>query len=242
MWALYVKEIRSFLSSLIGYIVIGVFLLITGVFLWADTSSSYNIFESGQASIHGLFELAPYVFLMLIPAITMRSFAEEKRVGTIEMLMTKPLSDYQIILAKFFAGFTLVILSLIPTITYYWCIQDLKDDLSVIDTGRMWGSYLGLLFIGGAYVAIGVFTSSLSKNQVVAFILTVTVCLIFLMGFDGLSLAMGEEDGTLMNLGIWAHYYSIGKGLIDTRDITYFISLIALFIVFTKMVLASRKW
>ena len=242
MWALFMKEIRSFLSSLIGYIVIGVFLLVTGIFLWVDPQGVDNIFNSGKASIGPLFELAPLLFLLLIPAITMRFFAEEKRTGTIELLMTKPLTDYQIVMAKFLAGFVLVIFSLLPTLIYYWCISELKDDLSQIDTGRMWGSYIGLLFIGGAYVAIGTFASSISKNQVVSFVFTAGLCIVMYMGFDELTRAFGMEQSFLMNLGISEHYYSISKGLIDTRDLAYFLSLIVLFLVLTKLTLSTRKW
>lgn len=242
MWALYVKEIRSFLSSLIGYIVIGMFLLVTGVYLWVYPGSPFNIFDLGTASLYSLFEFAPYIFLMLIPAITMRSFAEEKRLGTIELLMTKPVQDYSIIAAKFFAGLTLVILSILPTLTYYWCINELKTDQSVVDTGRMWGSYIGLFFIGSSYVAIGVFASALSSNQVVAFVIALSISLFVFLGFDGISLMLGSSDASILNLGISAHYKSIGKGLIDTRDIAYFISLTLVFIILTKLVLASRKW
>jgi len=242
MWALFAKEIRSFLSSLIGYVTIGVFLLLTGIFLWIYPDSGFNIFQSGRSSLENLFEFAPFVFLLLIPAITMRSFAEEKRVGTLELLMTKPLSDYQIIWAKFMAGFTLVIISIVPTLTYYWCLKELKTDLSEVDTGKMWGSYIGLLFLGGAYVAIGIFASSLSSNQVVAFILACCLSLFMLIGFDGVSILIGSTDSFIMKLGIAEHYYSIRKGLVDTRDLLYFISLIVVYIILTKLVLTSRHW
>lgn len=242
MWPLYLKEIRSFLSSLIGYVVIGVFLLVTGIFLWAYLGTSFNIFQSGTASLGPLFALAPYVFLLLIPSITMRTFAEEKRVGTIELLMTKPLTDYQIIFSKFLAGFTLVLFSVLPTLTYYFCINDLKTDMSEIHTGEMWGSYIGLMFIGASYVAIGVFASSISSNQVVAFILTVVMCLFMDIGFSGINDLISGGDGFIQNLGIEAHYRSIQKGLVDSRDLVYFISLISIFIILTRLSLASRKW
>lgn len=243
MTALLLKEIRSFLSSLIGYIVIGVFLLLTGLFLWVF-DNSLNILDSGDASMYNLFYLAPYVFLFLIPAITMRSFAEERRQGTIELLLTKPISDYQIILSKFFAGFLLVIISVLPTVVYYICLNALKEDGSTIDTGEMWGSYIGLLFLGGAYVAIGIFASSLSKNQVVAFIIALCLCWFFFMGFDSIGSydVFGSYDELILGLGIYEHYISISYGVIDTRDMVYFITLIAFFIILTKMVIASRKW
>ena len=242
MWALLSKEIRSFLSSLIGYVVIGVFLLITGIFLWVYPDSTFNIFINGEASLRHFFSLAPWVFLLLVPAITMRSFAEEKRVGTMELLMTKPITDYQIIFAKFLAGFVLVIISILPTLVYFWCVDDLKTEISAVDTGKMWGSYIGLLFLGGAYVAIGTFASTVSSSQVVAFILGCVMCLFMYVGFDGMSILAGNADSFLLNLGMAEHYRFIGNGLIDTRDLIYFISVIALFIVLTKLKLSARNW
>jgi ABC-2 type transport system permease protein len=237
------KEISSFLNSLIGYIVIGVFLALTGVFMWWVPSDS-NILDAGYATIDPLFILAPWVFLLLIPAITMRSFADEKKAGTIELLLTRPLTDLQIILAKYFAGFILVIFSLIPTLIYYYSVHKLGNPPGNIDTGGMWGSYIGLLFLGGAYVAIGVFASSITDNQIVSFILAICLCAFVCYGFDVLGgLEMFRKiDSEIISFGIRDHYDSMSRGVLDTRDMLYFVSLIAIFILGTRTVLESRKW
>ncbi len=237
------KEINSFLSSLIGYIVITVFLLFMGLFLWVFHSGS-NILDNEFASIDPLFIIAPWVFLFLIPAITMRSFADEKKSGTIELLLTRPLSDLQIILAKYFAGMILVVFSLIPTLLYYYSVHKLGNPPGNIDTGGMWGSYVGLLFLGGAYVAIGIFASSITDNQIVSFILAVCLCAFVCYGFDALSSfeLFGKVDNIILGMGIMDHYQSMSRGVIDTRDALYFISVIAIFILCTRTVLESRKW
>lgn len=243
MLTLYKKEINSFLNSIIGYIVIIVFLVINSLFLWVFNTDT-NVMLSGYASINGLFMIAPYVFLFLIPAITMRSFAEEKRTGTIELILTKPLTDIQIILAKFLAGLTLVVFSLLPTLIYYYSVHNLGYPPGNIDTGGMWGSYIGLLFLGAAFVSIGVFASSISDNQIVSFVLSLLICGFMLIGFEFIfSLGLfGKLDLLIYNLGINAHYASMSRGVLDTRDIIYFLSLIALFTLFTKISLESRKW
>lgn len=243
MLALYLKEVRGFLSSLIGHIVIGVFLLLTGLFLWVF-DGSFNVFEGAEASLYNLFYLAPYVFLFLIPAITMRTFAEEKKQGTLELLLTKPISDNSIIASKFLAGFTLVIVSILPTFLYYIAISALKEEGSVIDSGEMWGSYIGLGFLGGAYVSIGIFASSISSNQVVGFIVALSLCWFFFMGFDyiGSYEFFGSNDELILGLGIYEHYTAVSYGVIDSRDVLYFLSLIFFFLLSTKVVIASRKW
>lgn len=243
MLTLLKKEISSFLNSLIGYIVITVFLLLTGLFMWVLPFDS-NVLESGFANIDPLFTIAPWVFLFLIPAITMRSFADEKKGGTIELLLTRPLTDLQIILAKYFAGFILVIFSLIPTLIYFYSVHKLGNPVGNIDTGGMWGSYIGLLFLGGAYVAIGIFASSITDNQIVSFIVAVTLCAFVCYGFDvlgGLEL-FRKVDSAIISFGIRDHYDSMSRGVLDTRDMLYFVSLIAVFILGTKTVLESRKW
>ena len=183
MFTLFRKEINGFLNSLIGYIVIVVFLLVTGLFLWVFPMQ-FNIPDYGYANLDGLFILAPFVFLFLIPAITMRSFAEEKKTGTLELLMTQPLSDMQVILAKLLAGITLVIFSLIPTLVYFYSVYSLGLPVGNLDSGAIWGSYIGLLFLGAAFVAIGIFASSISDNQIVSFIISVFLCFFFYMGFE----------------------------------------------------------
>jgi ABC-2 type transport system permease protein len=237
------KEVSAFLSSLIGYIVITVFLLINGLFLWVF-ASDFNIPDFGYASLEGLFMIAPFVFLFLIPAITMRSFADEKRSGTIELLFTRPLSDNSIILAKYFAGVVLVIFSLLPTLIYAWSVHQLGMPKGNLDTGGMWGSYIGLLFLGATFVAIGLFSSSLTSNVIVSFIIAVFLSLFFYVGFDFIhSLELfGSVDLFVKSLGINTHYISMSRGVIDTRDLIYFVSIITFFILITRISLESRKW
>ena len=243
MFILFKKEINSFLSSLLGYIVIAVFLLVNGLFLWVFPLDS-NILDFGYANIDGLFLISPFVFLFLIPGITMRFFAEEKKSGTIELLMTKPLTDLQVILSKYFAGLTLVIFSLLPTLIYFFSVYRLGLPIGNIDTGGMWGSYIGLLFLGASFVAIGLFSSAITDNQIISFILAVILSGFIYMGFEIIySLDLfGNFDLFIKSLGINAHYSAISRGVIDTRDVLYFLSLIALFILLTKISLESRKW
>ena len=243
MFSLYKKEISSFLSSLIGYIVIIVFLLVIGLFLWVFPLDS-NVFYLGYANIDGLFTIAPFVFLFLIPAITMRMFAEEKKTGTIEQLLTQPISDFQIVFGKYFAGLSLVIISLIPTLIYFFSVYELGFPKGNIDQGGMWGSYIGLFFLGASFVAIGLFASSITDNQIISFILAVLLSGFVYMGFEFVwSLDLFGGFGLLIqSLGISAHYSSISRGVVDTRDIVYFLSLIALFIILTRFMLGSRKW
>lgn len=231
------------MSSLIGYITIGVFLLVIDLFMWVLPTDS-NVLENGYANIDPLFIIAPWVFLFLIPAITMRSFADEKKAGTIELLLTRPLTDLQIILAKYFAGFILVLFSLLPTLIYFYSVYKLGSPVGNIDTGGMWGSYIGLLFLGGAFVAIGIFASAITDNQVVSFILALFLCFFVYTGFDylGSFSLLGRIDNIIIALGINQHYVSMSRGVIDTRDIIYFISLIAVFVLATRTVLESRKW
>ncbi len=243
MIPLFRKEFNGFLNSLIGYIVIVVFLLVTGLFLWVFPVPM-NIPDNGFATLDGLFMIAPFVFLFLIPAITMRSFADEKKSGTLELLMTQPLSDFQIIFAKYLAGFVLVIFSLLPTLIYYFSVYRLGLIPGNLDTGGMWGSYIGLLFLGSAFVAIGIFSSSVTDNQIVSFILAVVLCAFFFMGFDLIYtfILSGKTGLFIQSLGINAHYASMSRGVIDTRDVIYFLSLDAVFILLTKLSLESRKW
>jgi ABC-2 type transport system permease protein len=243
MFALLKKEISSFLNSLIGYIVIIVFLLINGLFLWVFPLQ-FNILDYGFASIDNLFMLSPFVFLFLIPAITMRSFADEQKTGTIELLMTKPLTDMQIIGAKYLAGLFLVLFALLPTLVYFFSVYKLGLPQGNIDMGGTWGSYLGLLFLGAGFVAIGIFASSLAENQIIAFITAVFLCGFLYIGFEFIySLSLfGKIDLFIQSLGMNAHYTSMSRGVIDTRDVLYFLSLIAIFLLLTKIKLESRKW
>jgi ABC-2 type transport system permease protein len=246
MFTLYLKEIRSFLSSLIGYIAICVFITLIGVFMWVIPSEGggYNILDNGFANIDPLFFIAPWVYLFLIPAITMRSFSEEKKAGTIELLLTRPLTDLQIVLAKYFAGLTLVIVSLLPTLIYYYSVHMLGAPKGNLDTGGMWGSYLGLLFLGAGFVSIGIFSSAIAENQVIAFIIAMLLCFFCYIGFEYIadSGIFGKSATFFKSLGINEHYVSMSRGVMDTRDVLYFFSLVAIFNLFTRLVLESRKW
>ena len=243
MFTLLRKEISSFLSSLIGYAVIIVFLLVNGLFLWVFPLE-FNILDFGFSSIDNLFMLSPWVFLFLIPAITMRSFAEEQKSGTMELLLTKPLTDLEIILAKYLAGMVLVVFSLIPTLLYYFTVYKLGLPPGNIDQGATLGSYIGLLFLGAAFVSIGIFASAVSGNQIVSFLIAVFLCGFAYIGFEFIfNLSVFGSLGLLIRqLGINAHYTSISRGVIDTRDLLYFISLIAFFLMLTRFRLERRKW
>ncbi len=243
MYSLFLKELGSFLSSLLGYVVIIVFLLVVGLFLWVFPTE-FNLLDFGYANVDGLFIIAPFVFLFLIPAVTMRSFSDEKKTGTIELLFTRPLSDMQIILAKYFAAFVLFVISLIPTLVYYYSIWQLGLPPGNIDSGGFWGSFIGLLFLGAAFASIGIFASSLSDNQVVAFILAIIFSAFAYLGFEFIySLELfGNIDLLIRSLGMSAHYSSISRGVIDTRDVLYFISITLLFLYLTRFNLSRRKW
>jgi ABC-2 type transport system permease protein len=242
MYTIYLREIRNFLSSLVAYIVMAVFLLITGLFIWIFPEN--NILDFGYANLDPLFFMAPWVFMFLVPAVTMRAFSEEKKTGTIELLFTKPLTDLEIILGKFFAGLSLVLLALAPTLLYYYSIYKLGDPVGNIDTGATIGSYIGLFLLGAAYVSIGLFASAITDNQIVAFILAVFICFFFYAAFGSLSIFGISNIVTLFieQMGIQYHYASISKGVIDTRDVLYFFSLAAAFIMATKTALSSRNW
>ena len=243
MFALYLKEIRSFLTSITGYVVVLVFLITTGLFLWFFPSD-FNILDYGYANLDGLFIVAPIVFLFLVPAVTMRSFSEEKKSGTIELLFTRPLSDLQIILAKFFASVTLVIIAIIPTLVYFFSVYQLGFPIGNLDIGSIWGSYIGLIFLGAAFASIGVFASSVTDNQVISFIFAIVISAFLYLGFEFIySLDLfGNIDLFIRSLGISAHYSSISRGVVDTRDVIYFLSVIALFISLTNFSLSKRSW
>ena len=243
MFTLFKKEINGFLDSLIGYVVLVVFLLMTGLFLWVFPLE-FNIPDFGFANMDGLFILAPFVFLFLIPAITMRSFADEKKSGTLELLMTQPLSDTQVILAKYFAGLFLVTIALIPTLVYYYSVFRLGLPVGNLDTGSIWGSYIGLFFLAASFTAIGIFASSISDNQIVSFIIAVFLSFFIYMGFEFVYnfIVSGSAGLLIQSLGLSAHYSSLSRGVVDTRDVIYFISVTAIFLLFTRLSLESRKW
>jgi ABC-2 type transport system permease protein len=243
MIALINKEIGSFFSSITGYVVVVVFLAINSLFIWVFPGE-LNVPESGYATLDTLFIIAPWVFLFLVPAVTMRMFAEEKRSGTIELLLVRPLTDLHIVLAKFTAAVTLILISLLPTLVYFWSVSRLGNPAGNLDTGAIWGSYIGLFFLGSCYAAIGLFSSSLTENQIIAFIFSVVLSFFFFTGFELIStlpLPSVIVD-ILLYMGINEHYSSISRGVVDTRDIVYFGALIAFFLFLTRTALQSRKW
>lgn len=245
MYTLYKKELATFFSSLTGYLTIAVFLILTGLMLWVF-NGDLNIIDYGYAGIDGLFFIGPLLYLFLIPAITMRLIAEEQRGGTMETLMTHPLSDWTIVWAKFLAAWTLVFISLLPTLVYYFSVYSLGyPHPGNIDTGSVIGSYFGLLLLGGAFVSIGLFCSSLTKNQIVSFIIAAVLSFALYMGFEllyGMGLFNGDTNLIVKGLGLKSHYDSISRGVIDTRDVVYFIGVIVIFVMATRMVLQSRMW
>jgi ABC-2 type transport system permease protein len=242
MLSIYKKEFYAYLSSLVAYITIGIFLTVLGLFLWVFPDTS--ILDYGYAGLDSLFNTVPYLFMFLIPAITMRTLAEEKKEGTFELLATKPLTDWDIILGKYLAAVTLVLFALIPTLIYYISVYQLGATVGNIDSGAVIGSYIGLFLLGAAFVAIGIFSSSLTKNQIIAFAIAVFLCFITFSGFDSASqiLSFQSIDSILINLGINAHYQSISRGVLDTRDLIYFLSFITIFLAITKTILGGRKW
>jgi len=232
MFPILKKEFNSFFASPIAYLVIGVFLLVNGLFLWVF-KDDLNILNAGFADLNSFFLLAPWILLFLIPAITMKSFADELNSGTIETLKTKPITDWQIVLGKFSASLLLIIVALAPTLTYAYTILQLGNPIGNLDIGSTLGSYIGLLFLAATYTSIGLFTSTFSKNQIVAFILGVFITFFLFYGFDAIA-SMFSNSYTVQLLGINEHFKSISRGVIDTRDVIYFISVTSFFLLLTK--------
>ncbi|WP_026705495.1 gliding motility-associated ABC transporter permease subunit GldF [Flavobacterium soli] len=240
MKAILFREIKSFFGSPIGYLVIAIFLLLNGLFLWVF-EGDFNILDSGFADLSPFFTLAPWILIFLIPAVTMRSFSDEKKQGTLELLLTKPVTIWQIVNGKFFGALLLIIIAIIPTLIYVWVIYGLGLPEGNLDLGSTLGSYFGLLFLISAYSAIGIFTSTLSDNQIVAFILSVFLCFFFYFGFEGLAGYLTGFEQTVSTLGMDSHFKSMSRGVLDTRDILYFVSVTVLFLSFTVFKLKSLK-
>ncbi len=242
MLAIFKKELSSFFSSLIGYIAISVFLILIGLIMWVFPN---NAFDFGYANLDILFTNAPLVFMLLIPAVTMRLFSEEKRAGTLEIVSTRPVTELQIILGKYCAALVLVIIALLPTLLYYYTISQLAVPAGNIDVGAIRGSYIGLILLSATFIAIGLFASALTDNQIVAFILAAFLCFVWYLAFNafsGLDLFGGRINDIIQSIGIQYHYQSISRGVVDSRDVFYFLSLITIFILSTKTTLESRKW
>lgn len=232
MFAILKKEINTFFSSPIGYLVITIFLLLNGLFLWVF-KGDFNILDYGFADLSSFFLIAPWILMFLIPAVTMRSFSDEKKQGTLELLLTKPISKLQIVLGKYFGSLILIIIALLPTLLYVYTVYKLGNPIGNLDIGSTIGSYFGLLFLMTSYTALGVFSSTLSENQIVAFLIALSLCFLFYIGFEGI--ADFTSNSLIEQLGMSYHFKSMSRGVLDTRDIIYFLSVTAFFIVLTKL-------
>lgn len=243
MFAILKKEITGFFSSLTGYIVIIVFLLINSLFMWVFPGE-WNILDSGYAGLDTLFFMSPWIFLFLVPAVTMKMIAEEKRLGTLELLYSKPVTERDIVYGKFSASVILVLLALLPGIVYYFSVWFLGEPQGNLDKGGTIGAFTGLFFLAAVYASAGLFASSLTDNQVVAFIVAVILSFFLFIGFDSFAYMPGIKKAGefIINLGINEHYKSMSRGVLDLRDIIYFIAVVVIFNEATRLVLLSRKW
>ena len=239
MWSVCKKELRQFFSSLTGYVAIVVFLLVNGLMLFVFDN---NIFDYGYATLERFFQLAPWILLLLIPAITMRSFADEFKAGTYEILQTRPLSRTQIIIGKYLGSLIVVLVALLPTVVYIFSIQRLSSNEG-IDTGATIGSYIGLVFLAAAFTAVGICTSSFTNNSVVAFIISLIGCALLYYGFSAISKLQGLSGGAdyyVEMIGVDFHYRNVSRGVIDTRDLVYFVSIVIFFLAITNRNLLKR--
>lgn len=234
MFAIFKREVQSFFTSPIGYLIVGLFLLLNGLFLWVF-KGEYNIFDYGFADLGNLFLLAPWIFIFLVPAITMKSFSEERKVGTLELLLIKPVSVWKLVLGKFWGAFLLCVIAVLPTLIYVLSISKLGITEGNFDTGIVIGSYFGLLFLIAAYTAIGLFSSTLSENQIVSFIVGILLCFLLFNGFDALStlFSSGGTQEWVQGLGAKSHFDSISRGVLDSRDLVYFVSVALFFLYLT---------
>ncbi|MEM0940755.1 MAG: gliding motility-associated ABC transporter permease subunit GldF [Bacteroidota bacterium] len=235
------KEINEFLNSFIAYVVIGIFLIGIGLLMWVFPKT--NVLDYGYATMETLFSIGPYIFMFLIPAITMKAFAEEKRNGTIELLYTLPFRDIEIILGKFTAGLVLVLFSLLPTLVYFFSLSNLGNPVGNIDSAGVAGSYIGLVLLAGVFASLGILASALAGNQIVSFILAAFLCFIFYAGFDSIASINVWLDSSyfIRQIGILAHYETLSKGFIDFGDVVYFLSMIVLTLYFTRIILTLQR-
>ncbi len=241
MRSIFIKEINSFFSSIVGYVALLVFLVACGLFLWIIPE--YSILGYGYANLDRFFGIAPWLLLLLVPAVTMRSFADEFRTGTIEWLSTKPLTDIDIIVGKYLATLALILFAIIPTFIYVYTISNLSFPDVGLDTGGLIGSYVGLFFLAATFGSVGIFCSSLTSNQVVGFLISLLSCYLLYTGFEQLSKLPKFSEGIdyyLSMIGMEFHYNSISRGLIDSRDVVYFLSVIIFFISLTRFSLSNR--
>ncbi|WP_350291681.1 gliding motility-associated ABC transporter permease subunit GldF [uncultured Croceitalea sp.] len=236
MLAIFKKEIQSFFTSPIGYLIIGLFLVLNGLFLWVF-KGEFNIFDYGFADLSNFFLLAPWVFLFLIPAVSMKSFSEERKLGTLELLLIKPISISKIVLGKFGGIFVLCLLAIIPSLIYVFAISSLGIEEGNFDLGVVLGSYFGLLFLIGCYASIGVFASSLTDNQIFAFVLAILLTFLIFYGFEALAtlFSSGDIQELVKSFGAKRHFESIARGVIATGDLVYFLSLTFFFLYLTTI-------
>ncbi len=241
MSAVYLRELGSYFSSMIAYITAGLLLTVLGLVLWVFPD--FNLLQTPFASVNALFEISPLIFIFLIPAFTMRTFAEEKQAATLEILLTRPVSAWNIVLAKYLATLTWLIIALLPTVVYVVSIYQLGSPPGNMDLGQVAASYLGLFLLGAVFCAIGVFTSAQTSNQIIAFVISVFLCFLLYYGFYFISRIgafTGSLDGLIESLGIDFHYHSISRGVIDTRDLVYFLGVIGLALTWTWVSISKR--
>ena len=236
MLSVFKKEVAGFLNSLIAYVVISVFLTGIGLLMWVFPNT--NVLDYGYADMESLFGLAPYVFMFLIPAICMKFFAEERKSGTMELLFTRPLTDVEVIMGKYFAGLFLVVFALLPTLIYYYSVYELGNPRGNLDSAGIMGSYFGLLLLGAFFTSLGVLASSITENQIIAFIVGAFLCFVFYDGIEALALV----SPFLERLGVVYHYNALSRGLMDSRDVLYFISATSVVLLLTKLIIGSRRW
>jgi len=243
MFAIFRKEISGFFSSLTGYVVIIVYLMVNSLFMWVFPGE-WNILDNGYAGLDTLFFLSPWIFLFLVPAVTMRMISEEKRLGTIELIYSRPITERGIIYGKYLASVSLVLLALIPGLIYYISVYMLGESPGNLDKGGTWGAFIGLFFLASVYASAGIFASSVTDNQVIAFIVAVLICFVLFIGFDSFAYLPGLRslDEFVIRLGINEHYKSISRGVLDIKDAVYFLAVVAIFNESTRLVLLSRKW
>lgn len=237
MKAIFIKELNGFFSSLTGYLVIGIFLIITSLFIFIF-KGEYNILDYGFADLAPFFLIIPWLFMFLIPAVTMRSFTVERNLGTLEMLSTRPISTRKLIGGKYLAALVLIIIALIPTLIYVYSLGQLGETPNNLDYGSTFGSYLGAILLAMSYTSIGVFSSTVTSNQIVAFLLAAVLCFVFYFGFDGLNNYLADND-FLASLGLKYHYESMARGVLDTRDVIYFLSVAVLFFALSEISLKT---
>ncbi len=239
---LFSKEFRTFFNTPTGYIVLSIFFVGAGLFLWIFPGE-YNVLNSGYANLDGFFVLAPWLFLFLCPAVTMRAIAEERQIGTLELLLTKPISKMQLVVGKFLAAWAVIVVALLPAVVWFGSVYIMAEPMGNVDAGAFWGSFVGLLLLAAVYCAIGIFGSSLTSSQITAFVVSALICFVLFYGFE-LAAAL-FTDGTLTlylkNLGIHAHYTSMSRGVLDSRDVLYMFSVTLIFLIATKMVLNRSK-